>query len=199
MIIMITINFAIEDINKYQTGKLPDMAQKIETPKTDEMMKKASPIAVVLCLSLAIIMFIKTYSEKEAVVTPIMVIIGFVIGFGLLLAHEMLHAIVYPKDATVTIGKLKGKFTFVALASYPLKRSRFIIMSLLPFLLGIIPLCVFIISPVQLKELNGIMFGMACMGMVSPFPDVFNVITVLRKADKNEKIMFYKDDMYKIR
>ena len=42
------------------------------------------------------------------------------------------------------------------------------------------------------------MFGMACMGMVSPFPDVYNVIVVLRNTNKNDAIMVYKDDMYKI-
>lgn len=88
--------------------------------------------------------------------------------------------------------------TFVALASYPLKRFRFIVMCLLPFVLGLLPLIFFIFSPAEYRIFNGIMFGMACMGMVSPFPDVYNVILVLRKAKKNDAIMFYQDDMYKI-
>ena len=54
--------------------------------------------------------------------------------------------------------------------SYPLKRRRFIVMCLLPFVLGIIPLLIFIVSPAEYRELNGLMFGMSCMGMVSPFP-----------------------------
>lgn len=38
---MIKIVWSINDINKYQTGKLPDNAVKIETPKSvDELMKK---------------------------------------------------------------------------------------------------------------------------------------------------------------
>ena len=45
----------------------------------------------------------------------------------------------YPRNALVTIGKITGKISFVALASYPLKRRRFIVMCLLPFVLGIIP------------------------------------------------------------
>lgn len=196
---MIKIKAIIEDIDIYQMGNLPKYAQKIETPKTtDEMMKKASPIAVVICVLLSIIFFTKTFAAKTPVVSPLTVIIGFIVGFGLLIVHELLHAVVYPKETRVTIGKLKGKLTFVALASYPLKRSKFILMCLLPFILGIIPLCVFVISPATHRELNGLMFGLACMGMVSPFPDVFNVITVLRKAERNDEIMFYKDDMYKI-
>jgi hypothetical protein len=42
------------------------------------------------------------------------------------------------------------------------------------------------------------MFGMACIGMISPYPDVYNVITVLRVANTDDKIIFFKDDMYKL-
>lgn len=98
--------------------------------------------------------------------------------------HEWLHGIVYPRNAPVTIGKITGKISFVALASYPLKRRRFIVMCLLPFVLGIIPLLIFIVSPAEYRELNGLMFGMSCMGMVSPFPDVYNVFIVLKMQIK---------------
>ena len=40
---------------------------------------------------------------------------------------------------------------------------------------------------------------MSCMGMVSPFPDVYNVFIVLKNANKKDAIMFYKNDMYKAR
>ena len=42
------------------------------------------------------------------------------------------------------------------------------------------------------------MFGMACMGIVSPFPDVYNVILVLKQTKNTDKIMFYGDDVYRI-
>ena len=48
---MIKLKMSIEDINEYQTGILPENAVKIETPQSiDEMMKKAAPIAVILCV-----------------------------------------------------------------------------------------------------------------------------------------------------
>ena len=102
------------------------------------------------------------------------------------------------QEADVTIGRIKGKTTFVALASYPLKRNRFILMCLLPFVLGLVPFILFVISPAEFRVFNGLNFGMACMGMVSPFPDVFNVLAVLRNFEKSDSIMFYKNDMYKI-
>ena len=109
-----------------------------------------------------------------------------------------MHAIVYPKEAQITIGKLKGKMVFVALASYPLNRARFILMCLLPFLLGVIPLTLFLLASPHATVFNGLVFGMACVGMVSPYPDVYNVILVMRQSSRNDKIMFYGDDLYKI-
>lgn len=190
---------SIEDISEYQTGILPKNAVKIETPQSiEEMMKKAAPIAAVLCVLMFVTMLCKTVMNKTVVISHVFILIGFCLGYICLVIHEWLHGIVYPRNAPVTIGKITGKISFVALASYPLKRRRFIVMCLLPFVLGIIPLLIFIVSPAEYRELNGLMFGMSCMGMVSPFPDVYNVFIVLKNANKKDAIMFYKNDMYKV-
>lgn len=196
---MIKIKKTICDISEYQTGNLPKNAEKLDGPvTTEDMMKKAIPIAVALCVVMFLAMFIKTITAHTMVIFPPAILLGFAFGFLLLIVHEWLHAIVYPKAAEVTISKLKGKMVFVALASYPLKRNRFILMSLLPFVLGIIPLLLFFFSPSQWTIFNGVMFGMACMGMVSPFPDVYNVVLVMKQSIKSDKIMFYSEDIYKI-
>ena len=58
---MIKIVWSINDINKYQTVSLPDDAVKIETPQSvGELMKKAVPIAEILCVFLFIAMLCKT-------------------------------------------------------------------------------------------------------------------------------------------
>lgn len=196
---MITIKPIITDIKEYQRGNLPANAIKLNTPSSmEEMTKKAAPIAAVTLALLFVTMLIKTLMNGKGVVSFPAIAIGFLIGFILLAVHEWLHAIVYPKDAKVTIGKVKGQMLFVALASYPLSRARFILMCLLPFVLGIVPLAVFVFSPAENQVLNGLMFGMACMGMVSPHFDVFNVIVVLKQSNKTDKIMFYEDDIYRI-
>ncbi len=196
---MITVKPVITDVKEFQRGNLPSNAVRIDTPNNiDEMMKKSAPIAVVLCVTMFVAMFLKTILNHTIVVQPVAVFIGFVAGFILLPVHEWLHAVVYPKDATVTIGKVKGKIIFVALASYPMERMRFILMCLLPFVLGIVPLLVFLFSPAENRVLNGLMFGMAGMGMGSPFPDVYNVLAVLKCSEQNDNIMFYEDDIFKI-
>ncbi len=190
---------SIDNVCKYQCGELPASAQKLDAPATtEEMMKKSTPIALILCAVMCLTMFLKTFTSKSMVIFLPAVLGGMLLGFLLLIIHEWLHAIVYPAKAKVIIGKLKGKMIFVALASFPLKRSRFIIMCLLPFLLGIVPLSLFVLSSPKETVFNGLMFGMACMGMVSPFPDVYNVILVLKQSKNTDRIMFYEDDIYRI-
>ena len=62
----------------------------------------------------------KTIICKTVVISPIFIPVGFAFGFLLLIMHEWLHGIVYPKEADVTIRRIKGKITLVALASYPI-------------------------------------------------------------------------------
>lgn len=187
----------IDNIGEYQCGKLPATAQRLDAPATtEEMMRKSAPIAVILCAVMSLIMCMKAFASKSMVVFLPAVLGGFFLGFLFLIIHEWLHAIVYPGKAAVTIGKLKGRLVFVALASFPLKRSRFIVMCLLPFLLGVIPLILFVLSSPRNTIFNGLLFGMACMGMISPYPDVYHVILVLQQSKNTDKIMFYRDDIY---
>ena len=196
---MIRFKSPIENINEYQSGAPPKNAIRIETPRTiEKLMKNASPIAIGLCLIMFAAMLGKSLYCQEMVIAPFMIPVGFLIGFCLLIVHEWLHAIVYPKEAEVTIGRLRGRITFVALASYPLTRRRFVLMSLLPFVLGRLPLGLFILGKPEWKIFNGLLFGMAGIGMVSPFPDVYNVLTVLRKAERTDHIMFHQDDLFRV-
>ena len=189
----------IDNIGEYQCGKLPATAQRLDAPATtEEMMRKSAPIAVILCAVMSLIMCMKAFASKSMVVFLPAVLGGLFLGFLFLIIHEWLHAIVYPGKAAVTIGKLKGRLVFVALASFPLKRSRFIVMCLLPFLLGVIPLILFVLSSPRNTIFNGLLFGMACMGMISPYPDVYHVILVLQQSKNTDKIMFYGDDLYRI-
>ena len=189
----------IDNIGEYQCGKLPTTAQRLDAPATtEEMMRKSAPIAVILCAVMSLIMCMKAFASKSMVVFLPAVLGGFFLGFLFLIIHEWLHAIVYPGKAAVTIGKLKGRLVFVALASFPLKRSRFIVMCLLPFLLGVIPLILFVLSSPRNTIFNGLLFGMACMGMISPYPDVYHVTLVLQQSKNTDKIMFYGDDIYRI-
>ena len=168
-------------------------------PKTlNEMMIKALPFVIPSILIIFFTMFLKTKNARQVVVAPATVILGFISSILALLVHEFLHAIVYPAKSTVVIGFVPKQFAAVALASYPLKRDRFILMCLLPYLLGIIPITLFCISTPTATGMNGFLFGLSIMGLTSPYVDSYNVYQVLRQTSKSDSIQFYGDDLYVI-
>ena len=184
-----------EKMKDYQVGELSKNAKKMNMPTTSkEMMIKALPFII----PALVILFLSVYFKSgEFFLLRLYIIIGVLLGFLALIIHELLHAIVYPKNANVYIWIAKP-ITFVALASYPLKKEKFILMCLLPYILGIIPLILFWIMPITDMKIHSILFGLSAMGLGSPYPDLFNVYQVLKQTPKNCKIQFYKDDTYYI-
>lgn len=184
-----------EKMKDYQVGELSKNAKKMNMPTTSkEMMIKALPFII----PALVILFLSVYFKSgEFFLLRLYIIIGVLLGFLALIIHELLHAIVYPKNANVYIGIAKP-ITFVALASYPLKKEKFILMCLLPYILGIIPLILFWIMPITDMKIHSILFGLSAMGLGSPYPDLFNVYQVLKQTPKNCKIQFYKYDTYYI-
>ena len=184
-----------EKMKDYQVGELSKNAKKMNMPTTSkEMMIKALPFII----PALVILFLSVYFKSgEFFLLRLYIIIGVLLGFLALIIHELLRAIVYPKNANVYIGIAKP-ITFVALASYPLKKEKFILMCLLPYILGIIPLILFWIMPITDMKIHSILFGLSAMGLGSPYPDLFNVYQVLKQTPKNCKIQFYKDDTYYI-
>ena len=190
----------IKNPSDYQMGSLSKTAKKLNMPKTmNEMMIKALPFVIPAILILFIAMFVKTKKAGQVVIAPAAIILGVAFGLAALLIHEFLHAIVYPSKAVVVIGFIPKQFAAVALASYPLKRSRFILMCMLPYILGVIPIIIlFCISSATAIEINGILFGLSIMGLTSPYMDSYNVYQVLKQTTKSDRLQFYGDDLYVI-
>lgn len=190
---MARINFAgiIEEheVKKYQSNDLKCEKIKISNDK-ENIQVKAIPIAILLVAMCNIILFVKIF-KFSLIINPIFILIGVLIGGLLLFIHELLHAIVYPKNAIVTIGFIKP-ITFVALGSYPMSKKRFILMCLLPLSLGIIPLTLFVLFNDSI--LCSIMFGMMCIGIISPYPDIYNVLKVIN-VPKGKKVLFDADNL----
>ena len=187
-----------DEIKKYQVGELSNKAVKMKMPKNmNEMMIKALPFAIPAIILMRYIAYYKNHVNQQNTVNSKYIFLGLLIGFLLLFVHELLHAIVYPKEVNAYIGIAKP-FTFVSLASYPLNKIRFVLMCLLPYLLGIIPFIAFCITPANMLELNGILWGMAIVGLVSPYPDAYNVYQVIKQVPKGRKVQFFEDDTYYI-
>lgn len=193
------VGFIKEDeTEKYQKGELDNKAVMMKMPKTmNEMMLKAIPFLLPVILIMRISLYLKGHINNQIVVRIPFIFIGLLIGFFLLVIHELLHAIVYPKKANTYIGIIKP-FYFCALASYPLPKKRFILMCILPYILGVIPYIAFWLSPANYLELNGILWGMAFLGLGSPYPDAYNVYQVIKQVPKGKKVQFHGNDTYYI-
>ena len=177
-------------INKYQKYNTSEKMVLIVGDK-DNIQIKAIPICIVFILLCILCLFLKVF-YSSIIINPVIAIIGFFIGFMLLMVHEVLHGIVYPKNVSVSIGFMPP-ITFVALASYPMSKKRFILMCLLPFVLGVIPLLILIIFNNSI--ICSLCIGLMFFGMISPYPDVYNVIQVIKKVPKNKKVLFYEDSL----
>lgn len=187
----------IKSEDDFPSANIPKSAKKLNVEEDMKKMQiKALPFMIPSVLILLICIFLKTFIAGEKVINFWFIFIGSIIGFFLLIVHELLHAIAFPKNAIVYIGFVLKSFSPVALSSSPVKRNRFIFLSILPIVLGIIPLVFFCISNNNLKELNGLLFGMAIMGMISVYPDIYNVFNILRFVPKTATIQNDKNTTY---
>ena len=187
----------IRDADIYQEGVLPKDAIQLRIPRDlNGMMTTALPFALPPALLCCGSVFLKTLLVHNRQIRPLWIAVGAVLGLLLLLIHELLHAVVYPKDAYVYIGLLPETFTPAALASHPMRRGRFLLMTLLPAVLGIIPLVVFWLLPAKMIVLNSIVFGIAVIGLVMPYMDYYTAFQVLRQTPKQCFVQCEKDDVF---
>ncbi len=187
----------IKSEKDFPTADIPENAKKLDSEEDMKKMQiKALPFMIPSVLICFICMFTKTFIANEKVINVGFLFLGVILGFLLILVHELLHAIAFPKNATVYIGIMPKSFTAVALSSSSVNRNRFIFLSILPIILGLIPLVIFCFSSNELKELNGILFGMSIMGMISVYPDIYNIFNILKIVPKNATIQNNKNETY---
>ena len=175
---------------------LHDGAIKIET--SDNIFRDSMPFGVPSAVICFLAVFLKAFLNKEPPIVPLYTLPSLVIGFIIALPlHELMHALCYPKQAVVWVGLCLKKVAAYAISFHPITRKRYIIMSLAPALLGIIPLVLFIILPITLKPLLTLCIVSAFFGLISPCPDYMDVIAVLKQTDKHNMIQAANDGLYK--
>lgn len=179
----------------HQSSPIPQDAIKIRD--AEGFIGKALPFGIAPMMICMLVVFLKAFTNKEPPISPIFLIPAFLIGFIIALPlHELVHAVCYPKEATVWVGLCLRKIAAYAISYYPLTKRRFIIMSLAPAVLGIVPLIGFICIPITMKPLLTICMVSAIFGLFSPAPDYMDIINVLRKAPKNALICDSQDGLY---
>ena len=173
------IGFVKEDY-KYEYEPLPDGAKLIN---------KDGVIAGFLGIALGYgTLLLKQFclNNGESVLNKPFIIIGAIIGALLLLLHEILHLVPYPKNS-IKIISIKGGSPS-AFCSAPVSKGAFIASSLLPVMLGIIPLILFMLIPASLKVTNTILWSIGTIGLASPANDYAEVIICMNKVPSKCKI-----------
>ena len=99
------------------------------------------------------------------------------------------------KGQKVYIGICLKKFAAFAVCHEPISKRRFVIMSLMPMLLGIIPLAIFLLSPPN-AFLSGICIPMGIIGMLSPMPDYMDVHIICKQVPKGAFVHTQNDGFY---
>ena len=101
-------------------------------------------------------------------------ILGIVIGCMLLLPHELLHGICFPKGSRVELYQMMKPAKMFVTSDKSMSRGRFIFMSLFPSLvLGLLPLLIWLyISPYT--YLAKTLFSIGFIGMITAGKDFMN-------------------------
>ncbi len=187
---------------EYEELPVPNGAVKLKRP--DDIIKASLPYGILPMLICMSAVFFKVRTSGEFIFDLRFMPVSFLIGFLLLPVHEYLHAICYPKEAMVYVGISLKKFAAYAVSYYPISRERFIIMSLLPAVLGIAPLIIFLLCPPEWKPVLTVCVVPMFMGLISPSPDYMDVTLALRQVPKgamiqgnNEGLFWYKQGAYK--
>lgn len=154
---------------------------------------------ILLCF---LTVFLKRFLAEESFLDfrffPVSFLFGFCIGLPI---HELFHALSYPTKAKVYIGVSIKQLRAFCISANPIKRNRFIFMSIAPALLGIFFQLVFLFTPVSLKWLASISMVAMFFGLISPVPDYRDVFLVVTQVPKGAYVqpsekgyVWYKKD-----
>lgn len=121
--------------------------------------------------------------------------LGILLGLLLLPIHECLHALCFQRGQTVYIGVCLERFAAFAVCHEPISRRRFVVMSLAPVLLGLLPMLLFLLLP-STPLLSGLLIPLMVMGWFSPLPDYRAVYQILRQTTQRAIIQSQNSGIY---
>ncbi len=179
--------------SEFPEKPLPENAVKIE--RKDSIFTGSLMYGIVPFLVCLLIIYIKWHWLGEKTVYPALVPVGILTGLILMPVHELLHAVCYCKGQTVYIGVSLEKIAAFAVCHEKISRRRFIVMSLMPVILGVIPLAVFLIAPSS-PIITAICVPAGIIGMLSPMPDYMDVHMVYKQVPEGAYIQSQNDGFY---
>ena len=178
---------------QYEHEPLPDDAKLIKMEGLNTKSFIAGFVGIIIGYGLLIL---KQYclNNGESVLNKPFILLGVAIGALLLLLHELLHLLPYPRksDKIIVIKNL----TPCAYYSGAVSKGAFIISSLLPVLLGVVPLLVFMLIPASNDVINTILWTVGTIGLASPARDYVEALICLLRVPAGCRIKSGNDGFY---
>ena len=179
-------------------GNLPENAVKFKEPGTPLMLNLVASIFIIpVFVIMGIAGFIKFHSELNIFSFYQFNILGMLLAVLMVIPHEILHAIVFPKGAEVQIWYYSKGFMAFIFSTCPISKFRFIFLSLLPnIIFGLIPLIVWIFIPLKFDAVSKVVFSFAFFSLLFGIGDYLNVFNATIQMPKNSLTQLYGFNSY---
>jgi putative membrane protein len=168
-----------EDYDSLPKADLPKNAIKFDEPETIEgIVQEAKRYFVPLLVIIGDVIIFKWIFMQTFSLDFLGLALGLFLTLPFLVVHELLHALSFPLKTEVYLYQALKKGVLFVTSTAPLKKSRFIIMSLLPMVvLGLIPLFwwIFILDSFY----SSLVLGLSVPMLLGGAGDLYNVVNTL--------------------
>lgn len=174
-----------EGEDQLPVGNLPPGAVRFKEPETPTRLNLVASLFIIPVIIMMIIaMIIKAQISSSGTTFGLFNIWGMILSLLMIIPHEFLHAIAFPRDAEVEVWySIKNMMAFV-ISTCPTSKRRFIFLSLLPnAVFGLLPLIVWLFLPES--RISDIVFSFAIFSLfmgVGDYLNVFNASTQMPKG-----------------
>jgi hypothetical protein len=173
-----------------------DAVKVVQAGSQAELLRQSFFLTVPLLVAFFSYMFIGRKKHRLEI-SRAGVAVGAVLSFLLQPFHELLHGLAFPRGSTVCIGVIKDSFSAYAYSSASMDMAQCVIYHLLPaFVLGIVPLLLFIARRPKKGRLCWALYGFAMIGLVQTAPDWFGLFPILAQVPADALIKMSGWDTY---
>jgi len=159
-------------------GKLPVSELPSNATPLGKVTNK-STLLIIPIFGIIVLMWIMKRNISGIRFNQIYFFIGIAIALVFTVAHELLHAFCFPKNAIIEM--FYTNMGFGTTSIYPLSKKRFIAMNLCPpIVLGIIPLITWLFIPTEYAFANSILFAFGLFHFGAAYGDFQNIINAIR-------------------
>lgn len=167
--------------------KLPKNAVQFKEPKN---MLMVNLVASLFVLPILVVVITALVIKEGGLYSfyDLISITGMILGLLLIIPHEFMHGIAFPKGADVYVWySLKNLVAFVHTTA-PMTKKQFIFVSLLPnMIFGFLPFIIWLLLPYHYLGLSRFLFSVSLLNLLMGCGDYMNVFNAMRQMPKGSK------------